>query len=71
MLLGLRDEAGLNGGWTLLRPRSSTAPFAFEALSSAFSFAGTGRTGSGCGAGGVSSIGESGGGGIEVPSVRE
>jgi hypothetical protein len=82
MELGLVVDEGLNGGCptvVVVRPRPSYTPFAPVAL-------GVGEEPSsgavavrssavcedlGAGGGGSSSIGESGGGGISVPSVRE
>jgi len=73
MLLGLVVEAGLRGGlsYVLVRPRPSYSPFAFVAcLISPLVAIGAVFAGTGLGAGGASSIGESGGGGMLVPSVR-
>lgn len=74
ILLGLVDEAGLRGGLSsvLVRPRLSNSPLTVVALiSPLLAMGGALPIGVALAwTGGASSIGESGGGGILVPSVR-
>lgn len=72
MLLGLVVEAGLRGGLSYVRPRLSYSPFAFVVSFSCPLVAIVGGVCAGIGfdTGASSLTGESGGGGMFVPSVR-
>lgn len=74
MLLGLAIEEGLKGGlsYVLVRPRPSYSSLALVArlISPLVAIGGAACAGAVLGAGGASSTGESGGGGMLVPSVR-
>jgi hypothetical protein len=72
MLLGRVVDAGLRGGFStvvVVRPLPSYTPFAAVPLP--LTGAGIGSMALGVGAGAFSSMGESGGGGMFVPSVSE